>query len=81
MLLNIIKYIINYFALASLICYNIHMKNLNNDNRYNKLKPFLINKFGSQVGKICIDANFTCPNRDGKVTKGGCIFCSSKGSR
>ena len=53
----------------------------NNENRYNKLKPFLINKFGEKVGKICIDGNFTCPNRDGKYSKGGCIFCSSKGSR
>lgn len=49
-------------------------------NRYNKLNKFLKDKFGERVGKICIDAGFTCPNRDGKVSYGGCIFCSEKGS-
>ncbi len=53
---------------------------MENLNRYNKFKPFLIEKFGEKVGKICIDASFTCPNRDGKIGYGGCIFCSEKGS-
>lgn len=48
--------------------------------RYNKLNEFLKNKFGEKVGKICIDAGFTCPNRDGKKSLNGCIFCSEKGS-
>ncbi len=30
--------------------------------------------------KICIDAGFTCPNRDGKCGEGGCIFCGDRGS-
>ena len=29
---------------------------------------------------ICIDGGFTCPNRDGKVGVGGCIYCSERGS-
>ena len=37
-------------------------------------------KFGERTVKICIDAGFTCPNRDGTVGTGGCIFCSEKGS-
>ena len=48
--------------------------------RYNHLNKYLKEKFGERTLKICIDANFTCPNRDGKVGTGGCIFCSEKGS-
>ena len=48
--------------------------------RYNHLNKYLKNKFGERTLKICIDGNFTCPNRDGKISKGGCIFCSEKGS-
>ena len=36
-------------------------------------------KFGCKVYKLSIDAGFTCPNRDGKVGFGGCIFCGSDG--
>ena len=50
------------------------------EDRYNKLSNFLKNKFGEKVLKICIDGGFTCPNRDGKISYGGCIFCSEKGS-
>lgn len=48
--------------------------------RYNHLNKYLKEKFGERTLKICIDAGFTCPNRDGKVGTGGCIFCSEKGS-
>lgn len=48
--------------------------------RYNHLNEYLKNKFGERTLKICIDGGFTCPNRDGKISYGGCIFCSSKGS-
>lgn len=37
-------------------------------------------KFGDKVYKISINGGMTCPNRDGKLSTGGCIFCSSKGS-
>ena len=37
-------------------------------------------KFGCKVYKLSIDAGFTCPNRDGKLGHGGCIFCSGVGS-
>lgn len=50
------------------------------EERYNKLSNFLKKKFGEKVLKICIDGGFTCPNRDGKVSYGGCIFCSENGS-
>lgn len=51
-----------------------------NNKRYNTLTEYLKNKFGEKVLKICIDGNFTCPNRDGTVNTDGCIFCSEKGS-
>lgn len=50
------------------------------DKRYNSLNYFLREKFGEKVFKISLDGGFTCPNRDGKVAKGGCIFCSARGS-
>lgn len=50
------------------------------EKRYYSLNSFLRNKFGEKVFKISIDGGFTCPNRDGKISKGGCIFCSSRGS-
>ena len=50
------------------------------EERYKHLNKFLKEKFGERTLKICIDGGFTCPNRDGKVGTGGCIFCSSKGS-
>ena len=37
-------------------------------------------KFGCKVYKLSLDGGFTCPNRDGTVGTGGCIFCSGSGS-
>lgn len=48
--------------------------------RYRHLNKFLKDKFGERTLKICIDGGFTCPNRDGKISTHGCIFCSEKGS-
>lgn len=48
--------------------------------RYNHLNEYLKNKFGERTLKICVDGGFTCPNRDGKIGIGGCIFCSERGS-
>lgn len=53
---------------------------MKNKERYNHLNQYLKNKFGERTLKICIDGGFTCPNRDGKISYGGCIFCSDKGS-
>jgi hypothetical protein len=50
------------------------------DAHYNHLNIYLKNLFGERTLKICIDGGFTCPNRDGKVASGGCIFCSEHGS-
>lgn len=48
--------------------------------KYNRLNEYYKNKFGERTLKICVDGNFTCPNRDGKLSSTGCIFCSKKGS-
>ncbi len=41
---------------------------------------YLKNLFGCKVYKVSVDANFTCPNRDGTKSKKGCIYCDSYGS-
>lgn len=50
----------------------------NNNKRYYDFKSFLINTFGCKVYKLQIDAGFTCPNRDGTISTGGCIYCNSQ---
>ena len=37
-------------------------------------------KFGCKVYKLSIDGGFTCPNRDGSLGTGGCIFCDGAGA-
>ena len=56
------------------------MENINNNEHYKHLNTYLKNKFGERTLKICIDGGFTCPNRDGTISKNGCIFCSAQGS-
>lgn len=51
-----------------------------NGKRYHSLNYFLREKFGEKVFKISLDAGFSCPNRDGTISKGGCVFCSERGS-
>lgn len=53
---------------------------MENEERYKHLNKYLKEKFGERTLKICIDGGFTCPNRDGTISTGGCIFCSEKGS-
>jgi len=49
-----------------------------NSKRYYDFKSYLINRFGCKVYKIQIDAGFTCPNRDGTIATGGCIYCNTR---
>ena len=46
---------------------------------YRNVNSFYRELFGCKVYKISLDGGFTCPNRDGTVGTGGCIFCSSDG--
>ena len=50
------------------------------DKCYNQFSAHLKNKFGVKVYKITLDAGFSCPNRDGTISTGGCIFCDDGGS-
>lgn len=43
--------------------------------RFNSYSSYFTREFGSRVQKISIDAGFSCPNRDGKISTGGCSFC------
>lgn len=47
---------------------------------YKTLSQHYRETFGCKVYKLAIDGGFTCPNRDGKLGYGGCIFCSGAGS-
>lgn len=48
--------------------------------RYSDYNNYLRQLFGQRVQKISIDAGLSCPNRDGFLSKKGCIYCNSKGS-
>ncbi len=56
------------------------MDKFDSQHRYYTLDKYLKNKFNSKVFKVALNGNFTCPNRDGKVSTNGCIFCSESGS-
>ena len=43
--------------------------------RFNSYSSYFQREFGGRVQKISIDAGFSCPNRDGKISTGGCSFC------
>jgi uncharacterized protein len=48
--------------------------------RYRDLNTYFQSLFGCRVHKISIDAGLTCPNRDGTISTGGCIYCNARGS-
>ncbi len=47
---------------------------------YNNLSEYFREKYGQRIKKICVDGGFSCPNRDGKVGTGGCIYCGERGA-
>lgn len=54
--------------------------NTNSNKRYYTLDYFYKQKFNSKVFKVSLNAGFSCPNIDGTVGTGGCIYCSNTGS-
>ncbi len=52
-------------------------KYTNSNKRYYTLDYFYKEKFNSKVFKVSLNAGFSCPNIDGKVGFGGCIYCSN----
>ena len=51
-----------------------------NNKRYHSLDYYYRNKFKSKIFKVSLNAGFTCPNIDGKVGTGGCIYCHNGSS-
>lgn len=51
-----------------------------NNNRFYSLNDYFKENFHEKIYKVSLDGGFTCPNRDGKVARGGCLFCSESGS-
>ncbi len=47
---------------------------------YNNLSGYFRERYGRRIKKICIDGGFSCPNRDGRCSSGGCIYCGERGS-
>jgi len=47
---------------------------------YKTANEYYKQKFGCKVYKLSLDGGFTCPNRDGTISTGGCIFCSAFGA-
>lgn len=52
-----------------------------NGRRFNSYSNYFTSLFGSRMQKISIDAGFSCPNRDGTISTGGCSFCSNEAFR
>lgn len=48
------------------------------ERRFNSYSRYFAKQFGGRRQKISIDAGFSCPNRDGKISTGGCTFCSNE---
>jgi radical SAM protein (TIGR01212 family) len=48
------------------------------ERRYHALSRYLRARFGARVYRVTIDAGFTCPNVDGTVAVGGCVYCDNR---
>jgi len=51
-----------------------------NDKRYHSLDYHFKHTFGEKIYRLSLNGGMTCPNRDGHIRTGGCIFCSAGGS-
>ncbi len=49
--------------------------------RYNAFGQYMKERYGQPVYKVNVDAGFTCPNRDGSIARGGCIYCNNDSFR
>ena len=65
---------VKYLSVMTMFKYTLDNK------RYHTLNYFYKNKFGCKVFKVSLNGGFSCPNLDGLVGFGGCIYCSKSGS-
>lgn len=49
-----------------------------NPKRYNDYPSYIKRTFNERVQKLSVNAGFTCPNRDGEISTGGCTFCNNQ---
>lgn len=49
----------------------------NPSGRYNSYTGYFRKTYGERLQKVVIDAGFTCPNRDGSISRGGCTYCDN----
>lgn len=56
------------------------MDNLSKQRRFRTANDFYQQRFGKKVFRVSLNGGFTCPNRDGTVGVGGCVYCSPSGS-
>lgn len=64
---------------GSLKCLKM-VTNCDTEKRYRQFSVYLKETFGEKVYKVTLDAGFSCPNRDGSISSGGCTFCDASGS-
>lgn len=57
-----------------------NFKYSNSNKRYHTLDYYYKNRFNEKIFKVSLNANFSCPNIDGNIGYGGCIYCSKTGS-
>ncbi|MBP9681370.1 MAG: TIGR01212 family radical SAM protein [Bacteriovorax sp.] len=51
--------------------------NIKSHHVINEFNRYILNRFGERIQKVSVDAGFTCPNRDGKISYGGCTYCNN----
>lgn len=52
----------------------------NDNKRYHTYNFYLRNRYHQKVAKVSLNTGLSCPNRDGKISRGGCIYCSNVAS-
>ncbi len=57
-----------------------HVLQLVNNMVYNRFSDYLKNRYGSKVYKLPVNLPVSCPNRDGRISTGGCCFCGEEGA-
>lgn len=60
---------------AKVLKFSIFAKQM--DQLYNDFSHWIRRQFPFRVQKLSVDAGFTCPNRDGRLSTGGCIYCDN----
>ncbi len=58
----------------------LHYDMIESGARYHSLSSWLKSTFGEKVRKVTLDAGLGCPNRDGTISRDGCLYCNPRGS-